>query len=149
MEQTSLLATVLSFVLIFFFLWVEILIARHLEKGQTPNPPVELPYTWEYFWGIQGFVFAFLAVLGSFVNREIDKSTALLESIATVFGWGVPGYFVIQRRSWAWVTLTILSLNLVVWGINYFYGKNRWNEFDQVYHYGGNGTTAIVGLTHS
>ena len=91
MQETSLLASLIMFVLILLLLGAEILIARRLEKGRTPRPPGQLPYTWGYFCGIQGFVFACLAILGSFVSPQIDKSTA----IVAVLGWGVPGYFVI------------------------------------------------------
>jgi hypothetical protein len=41
----------------------------------------------------------------------------------------VSGWFIIQRKRWAWVGGTILSFNILVWIINYIYGRNRWGEF--------------------
>jgi TPR repeat protein len=39
------------------------------------------------------------------------------------------GWFIIQRKRWAWVLGTVLSFNILVWIINYIYGRNRWGEF--------------------
>ena len=41
----------------------------------------------------------------------------------------VSGWFIIQRKRWAWVVGTIASLNPLMWIINYIYGRNRWREF--------------------
>lgn len=130
MQEAGLLSTLIIFLFILLLLGGEIIVARRFERARSPRPSGQLPYTWGYFCGVQAIILAGLAILGAFISPEIDKSTALMGSILAVVGWGVPGYFVIHRRKWAWITLTILSMNFVLWGINYFYGKNRWNEFD-------------------
>ncbi len=45
MQQTSLLESLIMFVLILILLLAGILIARHLEKGHKSRLPNQLPYT--------------------------------------------------------------------------------------------------------
>jgi hypothetical protein len=37
-------------------------------------------------------------------------------------------WFFAQRRHWAWITLTILTFNPIVWIVNFFYLRKRWAE---------------------
>ena len=126
-EGGGLFSTLIMFLLILLLLGGQIMVARRLEKAQSPRPPGQLPFTWGYFCGVQGIVLGGLGGLGAFVSPEIDWVYGFL----AVLLYGVSGYFVIQRRKWAWITLTVFSFNFFLWGINYFYGKNRWNEFEQ------------------
>lgn len=40
----------------------------------------------------------------------------------------VCGRFIIRRTRWAWVVSTIFSFNVILWIINFIYGRNRWQE---------------------
>jgi len=68
-----------------------------------------------------------------------------VSSLGDGFGWDIQyiivdifflgmgvliGYLVINRNKIALVVLTVISINPIIWVINFFYLKNRWNEFD-------------------
>ena len=42
--------------------------------------------------------------------------------------YGVLAWFFAQRRRWAWIALTILSVNPIAWIINAIYLRRRWAE---------------------
>jgi hypothetical protein len=42
--------------------------------------------------------------------------------------YAVLAWFFAQRHHWAWITLTILSLNSIAWIINFIYLRKRWSE---------------------
>lgn len=43
------------------------------------------------------------------------------------------GYKIIKRKKWSWILGTIMSLNPILFIINWIYARNRWDEFTQEY----------------
>lgn len=97
-----------------------------LERRRRATSPGTLPYTWGFFQGVGSLLagsWIFLLTLGA-------GGDAIAAGLVVVALYAVPGWFVIRRRRWAWVVLTIATLNPVLWIAHYVYGKNRWSEFN-------------------
>lgn len=93
-----------------------------------------MPFTWGYFLGLCRLccgVFALvILVLTPFVSHDQhEKGQALVGCLIIIAAWGLPGLFVIKRRAWAWVLLTVVSFNPVLWVANHRFGRNRWPEW--------------------
>ncbi|MDH4069982.1 MAG: hypothetical protein OEV30_06125 [Ignavibacteria bacterium] len=125
MSGTGFFASLFMAFFVAFVLECELLAARYLVRTQSPRPLGQAPYTWGYFFGINGMVSAALIILALSIVPEISILFRFFASLVVVLVWGIPGYFVIQRKKWGWVILTLMSVNPIVWVINYAYGKNR------------------------
>lgn len=85
------------------------------------------PFAWGYFQ-------AYTSILGSvmyigyliFTNNNFTDVTLILIAIFSVYF--VFGIFASMRHRMAFVILTILSVNPLLWLINGIYIKNRWPE---------------------
>lgn len=102
-------------------------------KRKKTAPARQLPFTWGYFVAVSSFLLGFYLVLAAVylaltAEQASAPGTSLLLFLAGV--WGIPGFYAIKRKRWAWVVTTIVSLNPVWWIANTVYGKNRWDEFD-------------------
>lgn len=98
------------------------------------------PYTWGYFYGAFGLI-AFgvsclfhlivlsMAVLGSFQMTQ-EASIVMPMLVFLLATKAVLHYFVIRRNRLAFVLATILSFNVLLAIINFFYIKNRWAELE-------------------
>ena len=85
---------------------------------------VQRPYAWGYFQGVAAVVFGTVVLCLLFAAG----GDAILGGLAFFTAYAVPGFFVVKRRRWAWVVLTIASLNPILWIAHYFYARNRWAE---------------------
>ena len=105
-----------------------------LEAKRKKTAPVrQLPFTWGYFVALNSFLLGFYLLLaavyqGLTAEQDSGAGTSLLLFMAGV--WGIPGFYAIKRKRWAWVVTTIVSLNPVWWIANTIYGRNRWDEFE-------------------
>jgi hypothetical protein len=90
------------------------------------------PYTWGYFLGSWGVIFG-VAIFLPTIFLTTDPAVIFPLFIASLL-YAVSGYFVIKRRKWAWVVLTILTLNPILWIAHYLYGRNRWHELGDPSH---------------
>jgi len=102
-------------------------------KRKNTAPATQLPFTWGYFVRVRSFLLGFYLLLAAIylaltAEQSNAPGTSLLLFLAGV--WGIPGFYAIKRKRWAWVVTTIVSLNPVWWIANTVYGKNRWDEFD-------------------
>ena len=118
--------------------------ARALERRLKAKTPATRPYRWGFYVGCMGVACAPVAavtVLGMVVAATNGRWEAFGECLGyTVYFVinAVAGWFIIQRKRWAWVIGMIFSCNIFAWVINYIYGKNRWAEFvDEPYGSGG------------
>lgn len=107
-------------------------IAFSMEVRRAELQPNTRPYTWGLFQGLAGLasgvVLLGIAVIAAlFVPASAPETMGLALLMITFYS--IPGYFVLKRKRWAWVVLTVASLNPLVWIINGIYGKNRWAEF--------------------
>jgi TPR repeat protein len=112
-----------------------ICVASSLEERLKSRLPATRPYRWGFYNGCMGVACAPLALL--FLVAMVASAMA---GKGEVFGsslvysvWlaacALCGWFIIQRKRWAWGLGTVLSFNILVWIINYIYGRNRWGEF--------------------
>src|ERR1035437_1896021 len=112
-----------------------ICIASSLEKRLKARPPATRPYQWGFYTGCMGVACGPLAVLTTLgmavagINGRWETFGLFLALTMWLALSAVSGWFIIQRKRWAWVLGTILSCNILVWIINYIYGRNRWGEF--------------------
>jgi hypothetical protein len=127
--------TSLSYLYIFVAIIASIFVALALEKRLKARTPASRPYRWGFYVGSMGVAcapIALLTILGMVLAGMNSRWEAFGEFLAwTVFFavHTVSGWFVIQRKRWAWVVTTICSFNIFTWIINYIYGRNRWGEF--------------------
>jgi len=109
--------------------------ARYRELNPTAHS-----LKWGYIFGGASCFFGVLAsigFLGSFLSTSIsDVQDSVSNRLAAMYFlvWAAPlavsGYFACRRKRWAWILATILSLNPIIWVVNFFYGMRRWKEFD-------------------
>ncbi len=99
---------------------VPIIAAFVLNRRFKRGNPDKRGFRWGYYFSIMSIVAGL--VLGLLLEAG---PTALIVCglIYALLAW-----FFAQRRRWAWITLTILSFNPVVWIINAIYLWRRWAE---------------------
>lgn len=99
---------------------VPLVAALLLDRGIRRRHPARRPFRWGYYFGILSIVggLALGAVLESGPVAVIACG-ALYGSLAWLFA---------RRRHAAWIALTILSFNPIVWVVNFFYLRKRWAE---------------------
>lgn len=81
----------------------------------------KLGFTWWSVWGALGAFSSFLYLMFSIVNGEYFVSFIL-------FLFCIGAYFVLKKNKYAFLVLTICTLNPLLWLINGIYLKNRWNH---------------------
>ena len=114
-------------------------IAKNLNNKHLLNYPDYKSYTWGYFQGV-GFIFyGVISFLGNFLILFLNnntEATILLIGFLSLSTFAVfLGYFVCQKEKWAFVIITILSLNPISWLINYLYITRRPYLASNYYHY--------------
>ena len=111
-----------------------IAIASSLQRHFELWCPNAKSYRWGYYQGCLGVACAPMVVIGVLVTLLFGINEqwgnfweglflTVWFSLATISGW-----FIIQRKKWAWVVGTIIQWNPIIWIINYVYGSKRWNE---------------------
>jgi NADPH:quinone reductase-like Zn-dependent oxidoreductase len=94
--------------------------ALALNRRFARSNPGKRPYRWGYFVSLQ-------ALIGGIALGILLESGAGV-AIACGVVYAVLAWAFARRRRWAWVALTILSLNPVAWVINFIYLRKRWAE---------------------
>jgi len=112
------LAVVLSFI------GVPFAVACFLNRRFRRGNPNKMSFRWGYYFCIQ-VVMAIANLCWAFAEHGdigvVSSTVCLL--IYTVLAW-----FFAQRHHWAWVILTILTFNPIMWIINAIYLHTRWSE---------------------
>ncbi len=99
---------------------VPIGVAFALNRRFQRRNPGKRPYRW-------GLYFSILSFLGGIgLGIILDSGGSALITCGVIYA--VLAWFFAQRRHWAWIALTILSLNPVAWIINSIYLRKRWAE---------------------
>jgi apolipoprotein N-acyltransferase len=94
-------------------------IAKKLNtKLQQKNSSYK-SFVWGYFIGIINIIWG-----GLFIFVFIGDLIMLIFTIIPI----ILGYFTIKRKKLWFIALTVISINPIVWVINWIYIKNRWNE---------------------
>src|SRR5438876_4355686 len=107
---------------------VSVVIALELESRRKRRGDGVKPFAWGYYNGCLGIALLPVAII--FVRAAIEDGRAGIYLIAAwPFVQVVCGYFVLRRRRLAFVVATILSFNPLFWIVNFFYIRNRWDDF--------------------
>ena len=93
-----------------------ILLAVALNRRFRRRHPDSRPYRWGYYFSI-------VSVVGGLLLGVILESV-----LVCVLVYAVLACFFALRHRWAWLALTILSFNPIVWIINGLYLRKRWAE---------------------
>ena len=110
---------------------VSIIAAQYLEDRYL----TVRPFRWGYYYGCMGLActpFTLLFLFALIVAANASQWERVGEMIVYTVYCGIQsvcGWFIIKRRWWAWVLSTILSFNILVWIINWMYGRKRKNDF--------------------
>jgi NADPH:quinone reductase-like Zn-dependent oxidoreductase len=99
---------------------VPIVVAFALNRRFKRRNPDKRGYRWGYYFSIISFIAGL--VLGAFL--ECGATAVIVCGLI----YAVLAWFFAKRHRWAWVILTIVSLNPVVWIINSIYLRKRWAE---------------------
>ncbi len=94
--------------------------ALRLNRRFQQRNPGKRPFRWGYYFGIYSFIG------GLFLGVKLESGITAVIICGAIHG--VLAWFFAQRHHWAWITLTILSFNPVVWIINFIYLRKRWSE---------------------
>ena len=122
MSGAVVLGLILAFVL--FNIDTALILERRRRKGDPSSST--RPYKWGYYIGVVAIMFGTIML---FVGIADERDGSWVAGVALFAVYATLGYFVTRRRAWAWVLLTIASLNPILWVAHYAYGENRWSEF--------------------
>ena len=103
------------------------IIAFEIESRRKRRGIGVRAYTWGYYNGCVGIALMPLAILWLYVAIE-GHEAGLFVVAAWPIVQTVCGYYVLRRHRGAFVVGTILSFNPILWIVNYFYIRHRWNE---------------------
>jgi NADPH:quinone reductase-like Zn-dependent oxidoreductase len=99
---------------------IPLVAALVLNRRFKRRNPGQRPYRWGYFFA----VFSFLAGIGLGLMLE----SGVVAAIACGALYAVLAWLFARRHHGAWIALTILSFNPIVWIINLIYLRKRWAE---------------------
>jgi NADPH:quinone reductase-like Zn-dependent oxidoreductase len=106
--------------LVLLALVAPIVAALALNRGFQRRNPGKRPYRWGYYFGL-------MSVVGGLVLGMMSES-GVIAVIACGAIYSLLAWFFARRHRWAWIALTIVSLNPVAWVINAIYLRKRWAE---------------------
>jgi hypothetical protein len=98
------------------------ILERRRVKRELANTQ---PYTWGLYQGLGALLFGVVMLVGGIAAG----GEGFLGGLALFGLYGITGWFVVKRRRWAWVLLTVATFNPFLWIAHYVYGRNRWSEW--------------------
>jgi hypothetical protein len=91
------------------------------------------PFTWGYFFAISHMAVGIVLGLILMFDMIVPPRTVTFESgflpLLLMWSWVAVGYFTVKEKRWAWITLTFLSVNVILWIINFTYGSRRESQY--------------------
>jgi NADPH:quinone reductase-like Zn-dependent oxidoreductase len=99
---------------------IPLVVALVLNRRFKRRHPGHRPYRWGYFFA----VFSFVAGIGFGLMLE----SGFVAAIVCAAVYAVLAWLFALRHHGAWIALTILSFNPIVWIINLIYLRKRWAE---------------------
>lgn len=104
--------------------------AYALNRKHMKIRPSCRPFMWGYYNALSTFLLPLL-VLGKAVEYNLDKtSTQILLTVLTIIYYSL-AILTLRRSRLAFLLLTIISINPILWIINGIYLKNRWIELSK------------------
>jgi drug/metabolite transporter (DMT)-like permease len=116
----------LTLVIATIVLFAPFVCAQLLNKRLQKKHPEFKSFFWGYFSASAMLLFQPFIVAGQLHNADLS---VLRISVALSFLITLPfSVMTLLRNRIAFILLTIITINPVMWIINGFYIKNRWNE---------------------
>ena len=104
-------------------------IALTMNNKHLLRHPEYKSYVWGYFTGVVtivwGIILFIVCLSRLFLNVYIGPINTTLFYLAFLIFYTALGYFVCSKEKWAFIILTILWINPIIWVTNYFYIKRR------------------------
>ena len=104
-------------------------IALTMNNKHLLRHPEYKSYVWGYFTGVVtivwGIVLFIVCLSLLFLNVDIGPINIALFYLGFLIFYTALGYFVCSKEKWAFIILTILWGNPIIWVTNYFYIKRR------------------------
>ena len=100
-----------------------------LDKRLHRIRPNFKPFVWGYYNALGCFIapiYGLGAITGKNPTMDASSKWQILFVLLIIFA--PLGVLALKRNRWAFVVITALSINPIVWLINGFYLKNRWRE---------------------
>ncbi len=123
----------LSIIYVFIIIAPAIIASQYLSKRFKNINSSNMSYKWGFYCGSQFIMISILFIILTIIDLTNEAvasdSTSILIELAISLFFAFLGIFTIKRRIWAFVILTILTINPVTWIINGIYIRNRKNEF--------------------
>ncbi len=94
--------------------------ALPLNRRFQQRNPGKRPYRWGYYFSILSFI------AGLTLGYLVEAGFAVVLICGVIYA--VLAWFFAARRHWAWIALTLLSFNPLIWIINLIYLWKRWAE---------------------
>ncbi len=101
-------------------LLVPLVLALALNRRFQRRQPGKRPYRWGYYFSLLSFL------AGTGFGLFLDAGAGVLIACGIVSG--ALAWSFARRRRWAWIALTLFSLNPVAWIVNLVYLRKRWAE---------------------
>lgn len=119
---------------LFYLLFIclpAIIIAVFLNSKYKKRYPSRLSYLWGYFLGSQFILISIVFFVALFIDSSNSNYTVteMFLSISISFLFFIVGLFSNKKQKWAIITLTILTLNPIIYFINWSYYKKRMKDF--------------------
>ncbi len=114
---------IFEIIIILIMVLLPYLVAKKLNtKLQQKNPNYK-SFVWGYFIGISNIIWGILLILVLMDTKSLDLIVSIFMLIPIILG-----YFTVKRNKTLFIALTVLSINPIIWIINWIYIKNRWDE---------------------
>lgn len=102
---------------------------RHLRE----NSPEVQPFVWGYFMGwftliTLGVGLVLMAAFGTLSHRSDVHILSLIPWAVAFAALCITAAMTLRRQRWGLVALSFLMLNPVIWLVNVFYLRRRWDE---------------------
>jgi NADPH:quinone reductase-like Zn-dependent oxidoreductase len=97
-----------------------VVIAHALNRRFQQRNPAKRPYRWGYYFSLVSFI------AGTALGLMLEAGVAAALCCGALYA--ALAWFFAQRRRWAWIALTVLSFNPLVWVVNAVYLRKRWAE---------------------
>jgi len=127
----EILSKIIIWIVLLGSLWAIIKYTKKIDAEFKEWSPKSNPYVWGYLMGILYFMFG-IAILCLFIHTFLNKEADLIMlpiSLIPVYINIAIGIKVINRSEKAFMIATVFTLNPIIWVINYFYMKNRYDDF--------------------
>ena len=126
MNESILITGPIVFILVHLVIYF---IAVTLNNKHLKRHPDYNSYLWGYFTGVVTIVWGiilFIVCLSLlFLNVDIFPINITIYYLGLLIFYTALGYFVCSKEKWAFIILTIVWMNPIIWVINYFYIKRR------------------------